>query len=195
MFEHPEFRAVYCGWNRIETFKPTLEGDLSFEILSSRNIIITNTIMMWKEDAIACGGFDPTFKRHQEASLLLNYFRNGGRIGVISDVLVDFDLSDSSNRPSNSDLFEEYTIHMLNSYTDLIEKCELERAGAINDIYSWRYRGILLGHLQARNYGSAIRVYSRMVKKMPIKFNVDLFCYCLKWLERKINGYKSKESD
>lgn len=195
LIKHPEFRAVYCGWNRIETFRPKLEGDLSFEILSSRNIIITNTIMMWREDAINCGGFDPTFKRHQEASLLLNYFRNAGKIGVISDVLVDFDISDRSNSPSNSDLFEEYTIHMLNSYMDLIEKWEQKRHGAKRDIYSWRYIGILLGHLQAQNYKSALRVYKKMVKEMPFKFNFDLLCYISKWIGRKIYGCKIAESN
>ena len=114
LLTHPEFRAVYCGWDRDNRkIIPTKEGDLSFEILSGRNIIITNTIMMWRSDAIACGGWDEELRRHQEAGFLLRYFAYGGKIGVVSRILTEFDISDRSNAAPNSAAFEKNQLFYL----------------------------------------------------------------------------------
>ena len=70
--EHPQFDAVYCGCERDgKVFRPYKEGDLSFEILSGVDIIYTNTILIKRESAIACGGWDERFCRNQEAVFLL----------------------------------------------------------------------------------------------------------------------------
>lgn len=180
LLNHPEYRAVYCGWDRNNRkIIPTLEGDLSFELLSGRNIIITNTIMMWREDAIACGGMDERLKRHEEAGFMLRYFANGGKIGVISKILTEFDVSDRSNAAANSDIFEQQQLEYLDLYKDRIEACELQRKGARKDIYSYRYRGALLAHLKGKNYKGALRIYRKMLTWMPVKFNADLIQYCI----------------
>lgn len=180
LLAHPQYRAVYCGWDRDgRKILPNLEGDLSFELLSGRNIIITNTIMMWRADALACGGWDERLKRHQEAGFLLRYFACGGKIGVVSRILTEFDVSDRSNAATNSEAFELYQLAYLDYYKDRIEACEAQRKGAGKDIYSYRYRGILLSHIKGRNYGAALRIYGQMLQWMPVKFNIDLFSYCI----------------
>lgn len=186
LLEHPEYRAVYCGWNRDDdVVVPTKEGDLSFELLSGTNLIYTNVIMMWREDAIACGGWDETFKRHQEAAFMLRFFRAGGKIGVVSQVLVEFDISDRSNAAANPQVNEEHLQHYLTSYADMIEACENNRKGAKRDIFSYRYRGVLLCYLKYKDFKGGMKVYFRMVKQMPIKFNLDFIKYCLYWVRRE----------
>ncbi|MBE6965543.1 MAG: glycosyltransferase family 2 protein [Ruminococcaceae bacterium] len=181
LLSHPEYRAVYCGWDRAgKKVVPTRTGNLSYNILSGDNIIYTNAIMMWKENALACGGWDETFKRHQEAAFLLRYFRSGEEIGVISKSLVGIDISDRSNMAANSDINQQHVEHYLASYSDIIEACEVQRKGAKRDILSHRYRGVLLAHIKSKNYKSAARVYFNMLKKMPIKFNTDIIRYALK---------------
>jgi len=181
LLSHPEHRAVYCGWDRDnKQFNSGKEGNLSFEILTGRQLVYTNVIMMWRKDAIDCGGWDVTFKRHQEAAFLLRYFRNGGTIGYVPEILVEFDVSDRGNAASNSLVFEEHTRFYLESYKDVIEALDKERHGAKKDIYSWRNRSILLNHLKNKNYKHALRVYWSMMKKMPIKFNLDLCRYVIK---------------
>ena len=181
LLSHPEYRAVYCGWDRDEKkVVPTKTGDLSYDILSGDNIIYTNVIMMWKENALACGGWDETFKRHQEAAFLLRYFRNGGRIGVVSKILVGFDISDRGNAAADSDINQQHLEHYLSSYPDVIDACEAAKKGAKDDIFSHRYRGLLLAHLKSKNYKSAIKLYFQTVKRMPIKFNTDIIRYALK---------------
>lgn len=177
---NPNFKAVYCGWKRNGRSVTLLkEGDLSFEILSGKQLIYTNTILMWKEAAIKCGGWDESFRRHQEAAFLLRYFKIGEKIGVIKEVLVEFDTTDRSNAAKTSLLNEEYTVHYLNTFKDLIYECEKKRKGALKDIYIFRYRGLLLSHLKTKDYKNAFRIYFTMIKKMPIKFNLSLLKYCI----------------
>ena len=85
---------------------------------------------MWKKDALACGGWNETFQRHQEAAFLLRYFRNGGTIGVVPEVLVGFDVSDRSNAASNPQKNEKQTMYYLNSYQDMIDQCGKRRKNA-----------------------------------------------------------------
>lgn len=181
LLSNPQHRAVYCGWNRNnKKFNSGKEGDLSFELLSGKQLIYTNVIMMWREDAINCGGWDVTFKRHQEAAFMLRYFRAGGTVGYVPEILVEFDVSDRGNAAPNAKVNEEQTLHYLNSYVDVIESCEKKRKGAKKDIYSCRYRGIMLGYMKNKDKKGAWSVYKRMIKAMPIKFNVDLLGYALK---------------
>lgn len=188
LLQHPQFRAVYCGWDRDgKVVIPYDEGDLSYNILSGDHIILTNAIMMWKEDALACGGWDETFMRHQEAAFLLRYFRNGGIIGVVSEVLVEFDVSDRSNEAGNSHKHEEQTLHYLNSYQDMIERCAIEKKNADKMIWSHRYRGIFFGYLKNRDIKGAISFWFRYCIKIPFRFSIDLIDYTVERIIRRKN--------
>lgn len=188
LLQHPQFRAVYCGWDRDgKVVIPYDEGDLSYNILSGDHIILTNVIMMWKEDALACGGWDETFMRHQEAAFLLRYFRNGGTIGVVPEVLVEFDVSDRSNEAGNPHKHEEQTLHYLNSYQDMIERCAREKKNADKMIWSHRYRGIFLGYLRARDLKGAFSFWLRYCLKNPFRFSIVLIDYII---ERTIRRKK-----
>lgn len=188
LLSHPEFHAVYCGWNRDGDVGISYDvGDLSYNILSGDHIIYTNVIMMWKKDAIACGGWDETFMRHQEAAFLLRYFRNGGKIGVVPEVLVEFDVSDRSNEAGNPHKHEEQTLYYLNSYLDMIEWCAREKKNADKMIWSHRYRGIFLGYLKARDIKGAISFLFRYCIKIPFRFCIDLIDYII---ERTIRRKK-----
>jgi len=164
---HPQYRAVYCGWNRENhDFIPEGEGDLSFGILSGTNIIITNSIMMWKDDCINCGAWDISLKRHQEAAYFLNYFRNGGLIGRIDEVLVMFDTTDRTN-VSDSKLTEEQLLYLLKKYDDIVQKCEREKSGSRNRIYGCRLLGIVLPYAKNNCYFKAIFKYIFYFLKYP----------------------------
>ena len=181
LLQHPQFHAVYCGWLRDgKSVIPTDEGNLSYNILSGDHIIYTNSIVMWKKDAISCGGWDETFMRHQEAAFLLRYFRNGGSIGVVPEILVEFDVSDRSNAAGNPHKNEEQTMHYLLSYQDMIAQCGKEKKNADKVIWSHRYRGIFLGYLKARDIKGAISFWNRYCKKIPFRFSADMVDYTVK---------------
>lgn len=172
LLSHPEYRAVYCGWivkgNHII---PMGEGDLSYGTLSGTDLIITNSIMMWREDAISCGGWDESLTRHQEAAFLLNYFKNGGLIGRVDEFLIDFDTSDRINAidPKKNENIVNYLLH---KYHDLIDKCESDKAGSKNLIYANRYKAIIFNYLLNHYYYKALIVYFRspfIINKLLIK--------------------------
>lgn len=140
--------------------------------------------MMWKKDALACGGWDETFQRHQEAAFLLRYFRNGGTIGVVPEVLVGFDVSDRSNAASNPQKNEKQTMYYLNSYQDMIDQCGKRRKNADKMIWSHRYRGMLLAYLKAHDLIGATSFYFRYCIKMPVRTFADLVDYTIRYFRR-----------
>ena len=128
LLKHPAFHANYCGWEREgKTVVPVEEGDLSYNILSGDHIIYTNAIVMWKKDAVDCGGWDETFKRHQEAAFLLRYFRTGQKMSCLSEALVTFDTSDRSNATHNPRLNEEQVDYYLNSFLDIVNSFDKKK--------------------------------------------------------------------
>lgn len=193
LIEHREYQAVYCGWERDgEVVIPTHKGDLSYDILSGDHIIYTNVIMMWKDAAVACGGWDETFKRHQEAAFLLRYFRNGGKIGVVEEVLAGFDTSDRSNAASNAAMNEEQVLYYLESYKDMIIQCGMKEKNADKRIYSHRYRGIFLGYLKAKDFKGAFGFYRRKCIKMPLRFMFDMANYAFRYFGKKAGKFYVK---
>lgn len=180
MLNHPEYDAVYCGWTRNnQDIIPTKVGDLTFELLSGINIIFTNTIMVKKSAALQIGGWDERFRRNQEAAFLLRYFYYGYKIGVVSEILVEFDTTDRSNA-SNPKKNEEDFNFFLEIHKDNISRVEKIHKNAKQIIYSYRYRGVLLKYLKDKDYKGAIKLYFKMIKIMPLRFNKDLIEYISK---------------
>ncbi|MGV3073734.1 glycosyltransferase family 2 protein [Clostridium baratii] len=184
LLNNDKYSAVYCGWDRDDKLvNPTLKGDLSLEILSGRNLIYTNCIMIWKECAITIGGWDENFKRNQEAVFLLRLFKNGYEIGSIPDILVKFDVSDRSNELNGIENEKQFK-QFLDVHDDIIRKLDYEKKGSKKLIYMYRYRGVLLNYLKVKDFTNAIKIYFKMIKTMPIYFN----CGLIKYSWRKINN-------
>ena len=174
---HPHHNAVYCGYERgRKTKSPYKEGDLSFELLSGVEIIYTNTIMMQRDCALTCGGWDERFRRNQEAVFLLRYFSHGGTIGVIPDILVKFDISDASNRSKPVQVEKDFDFY-LTVHEKEIEKCCKQYPNAREMIYSYRYRGVFLNYLKYGYMKEAFSLYIRMAKKYPWRFPHDCYLY------------------
>ena len=144
--------------------------------ISGDQIIYTNAIMMWKNNAVQCGGWDETFMRHQEAAFLLRYFYSGNRIGTVPECLVEFDTSDRSN-VANPVMNEKYMDHYLITYNKCIKKCENEKRGSEKRIYTHRYRGVTLNYLKAKQYKNAMRVYWKWMKRYPIAMPISFISY------------------
>lgn len=187
---HNQFRAVYCGWYRDGyNILPEGEGDLSYGILSGYNLIITNTIMMWKRDAIECGGWDENLTRHQEAAFLLNFFRYGGLIGRIGEVLVEFDTSDRAN-VAKAELNESQLMYFLKSNKDLIQRCEESHEGDAAKIYSSRYFGIVLPYMKNGQYTKAFAKYTKFFFRMPL----PMLRVAFKYIKRRMSSDYIKQT-
>lgn len=185
LINNEKYNAVYCGWKRDDNeVIPTKNGDLTFEILSGISLIYTNVIMMKREVALSIGGWDESFRRNQEAAFLLRYFKYGHMIGVVSKVLVDFDTSDRSNS-SNPQQNEKDFEYFLSIHKEQIDKCSNKSPKAQSTIYSYRYRGVLLSYIKNKDIYNASRLYFKITRKIPIKYNLDIAKYIIRKLQKK----------
>lgn len=181
---HPQFEAVYCGYERdgIAAY-PYKDGDLTFELLSGIEIIYTNTIMIKRESAVACGGWDERFRRNQEAVFLLHFFSWGGMIGALPEVLVQFDVSDAANR--SDPLQHERDMDLFLSINEAeIERCRTRYTDSCQMIYSYRYRGVLLNFIKHGYWINALVLYRKMARALPGRFTRD----CAFYIWRRLTG-------
>lgn len=183
--ENLNYDGVYCGWREGDNLIiPKYEGDLTFYLLSGQVRIITNAIMVTKKSIIEFNGWDESFRRNQEAAFLLRFFKAGYKLGFVSDVLFKIDNEVSTNA-SNAVQNEEDFDYYLDAHKDQI-KASSKKMGINKDvIYSYRYRGVLLRYLKHRDISGALKLYFKMIKKMPIRFNKDLLIYIIKKIQEK----------
>lgn len=182
---HPCYDGVYCAWKKGKnTFLPKYDGDLTFELLSGEAYIITNAIMVTKESAIAIKGFDETFRRNQEAAFLLRFFDAGYLIGKVPFVLFDVELGSSENASNPVQNEKDFDYYLKFHERQVSESAKRSKRNK-NIIYSHRYRGVLLTYLKSNDYKGALKVYLKMLRKIPFKFNQDLIIYIFKKIQGK----------
>lgn len=187
LLNNPEYDAVYCGYIRYgKLFLPKKEGNLTFEVLSGTSQIITNTIMIKKEAALNSGGWDERFSRNQEAAFLIRFFNKGYKIGVVDEVLVMFDTSDRSNNP-NPRKYEKNIDFFLSVHKKQINECDEKIPSAKKIIFSSRYRAVLLNYLKNKDILGALKLYIKLLKLFPIRFNIDLLNYIFSKLKSRVS--------
>lgn len=168
------YDAVYCGWNRdgIDEI-PSESGNLSFQVLSGDVIILTNTIMMRTKIAKKIGGWDETYRRHQEVGFLMRFFDAGYKIGLVDKSLIRYDMTDRSNA-SNPVRNEEDTEYMLSNQQNRINKFSKKDQ---KYIYSNRFKSIFLNYLKNKKYLKGLEFYIKATIKYPVTFNVRILSY------------------
>lgn len=171
LLKNPEYKAVYCGLQRGEKVETSNQvGDLTYEQLTGTNIIDTNMILMERSIALTCGGWDERLRRNQDVSFMLRYFKTGNKVGVVNEVLAYYDYTDRSN-VSNPVQYEKDTELFLKLYYDQIKICQQRIKNAEKNIYSYRYRAVLLNYLKHKKFIGAIKVYFKMLIKAPLISN------------------------
>lgn len=180
-----EYKAVYCGWiKNDEVHLPRFKGDVTLQLLSGEALIITGSIMMNRETIIAIGGWDETFRRNQEAALMLRFFKHDYKIGFVNEALFKINLDDRSN-VSDPKRTEEDFNHFLETHKEQIETSAVQHKVNKNYIYSHRYRGVFMNYLKYGDIKSALKLYLRLMTKIPLRFNKDLLVYTIKKLQGK----------
>lgn len=180
---HRSYEGAYCGWQEgTNKIRPRHKGDLSFHLLSGEVRIVTNAIMVTKQSALSIDGWDESFRRNQEAAFLLRFFDANYKIGYVPDILFDQDTEDSENA-SNALQNEKDFDYYLDVHERQIEESANELNRDKDIIYSYRYRGVLLRYLKQKNFLGALKIYFKMSKKMPLRFNKDLFIYIFSFVK------------
>lgn len=169
--EHSEFDAVYCLARREKYGCPNyiLEGNGTRNILLLSSNYYTPTLMFRREALEAIGGFDETFRRHQDFELLLRFFAAGYKIGCVPEVLVEIGLNQGENTPVGKKV-EELKSYFFSKFDTFIKKEDEITPGFANMVYATHYAGVFLSHLKTKDYKLALRVIGRYFFKSPISF-------------------------
>lgn len=173
---HSQFDAAYCLASRqnkpIETIP--YEGDVSYELLLGKSSIFTPTMFFKKEMLINIGGFDESFRRHQDYELLLRFFAKGYRIGCLTEILTDLGTNEGENIPHGEQL-ENLKKHFLNNFSSQIDTLEEKHPGARNRITASHYSKVFIDHIKTHNWKLAIRILQKYFFKNPSIFIIQIY--------------------
>jgi glycosyltransferase involved in cell wall biosynthesis len=176
-----EHNGVYCG--RIEKGREvigTISGDLSKEILSLSFTPTTPALMFRGEVINSIGGFDESFKRHQDFELLLRYFRDNS-LGVIPEPLVEIGQNEGENE-LHGEILEKNKEFFLGLFKDEIDRIDNIEKGFKKSVYIAHYVPIFWDHISQINLLRALKIYMKGIKFSYFKFNKGIINYFFKYL-------------
>lgn len=180
--ENPQFDAVYCGYiQKGREYLPTAGGDLSFEILSCSGSVPTTTILMKKSALIDIGGFNESYRRHQDLEMLMRFFTKY-RIIPVPKILAHKVDDNGANKLHGKDL-EALKEKFLNEFSQNLKKLpKSQQKKAIS--YNWAE--VWADYLHYGPIKDAWRVFLKNFTRYPIAF----FNACLRktadWLAYKL---------
>lgn len=183
--KHIEYDAVYCG--RVQKGRKIygiLEGDLSKEILTQTFTPTTPALMFRKAALEKIGGFDESFRRHQDYELLLKFFRDY-KMGSIREPLVEIGQNAGENELHGEKL-EENKIRFLKIFENDINRIDNEDSGFRDRVYISHYRSVFCDHLSMKFWKKACDIYVKGCKISFVKFNLNIIKYLIYYIRVKV---------
>lgn len=173
---HSDHDAVYCLARRSKygCSQRIIEGDGTREILLLESNFFTPSLMFRREALEAINGFDESFRRHQDYELLLRYFAAGYKIGCVPEVLIEIGMNMGENTPTGKKV-DELKAYFFSKFDRFILKEDAKTPGFAKKVYARHYAGVFLSHIKTRNFGRAIRVFTKYFFKAPIVFTKVLY--------------------
>lgn len=169
MDAHPEFSASYT-WrydssNKIVSCSMT--GDLSKEMLKLQFLPTTITLMIRRNCYEDIGGFDPSFKRHQDIEFLLRFFEKY-KIGVVEKPLSRI-IGGHPNTLHGYKL-EELKNQFLNRFDKKINEIDQFSQGFKKEVYSVHYANVVRDHMTHGHPYMALRLSLKCLIKYDVVF-------------------------
>lgn len=167
---HKEYQAVYnlATINGLPIKTIPYEGDVTIPLLKNETRMFTPTLMFWKYTLDKIGGFDESFKRHQDYELLIKFFSNGYKMGCIKTVYTNInDLG--GNRVEGRDL-EKLKASYLNVFEPVLDRLEAENPGIKKNIIVNNYASVFISHIATHHYYRAAVLLFRYGVQNPRAF-------------------------
>ena len=113
------------------------EDNVIIPLLMNRSRMYTSTLLMTRKSVEAIGGFDESFRRHQDYDLLVRFFDAGFKIGCLKKILVLYTpLGGNSLR--NKD-FIKLKDQFLDAFDGVLNKLDKNTPGLKKRIYAANY--------------------------------------------------------
>ncbi len=155
-----DYALTYCSLDRyidgkyVQTFKKTGNGSLLYEVLMHKVVIGSSTLLMKKKAYEKIGGFDESFRRHQDweftARIAAEYkVKAIEEVGIIGHYV-------NRNGPKNYETAKEYRVHYIEKMMSYIET--LSKKQQKNIIVS-NYVSVMMQLLRKGKIGKFIQEY------------------------------------
>lgn len=127
-------------------------GNIFPEVMMRKIHAPSSVLMFSKEAAVSIGGFDTSFKRHQDWEFV-DRMAQKYKIGVVSDPCIDryICLRNSASNPKQYEKNRLFYLEKMRSYIDELTKSDKQY------MYDFHYRSICKEYLKSKDFYNAIR--------------------------------------
>ncbi len=179
-----KFQAVYCWrYQHGEVIKYEKVGDLSEELLTLTFTPYTSSIMIKKECYQDLGGFDESYRRHQDYEFLLRFFERFS-IGVIREPLIEIIGNDVNNGLKGIEL-ERLKDQFLNQFSHQIDIVDKKQKNFKKLVLSKHYSTVFFSYCRLFRIGSASRIFLKYSLICGLSFWKCNLSYLIKYLSVK----------
>lgn len=170
MHHNKQYDCVYClaYINNREEYTKCYEGNATMPMLMNRTKMFTPCLVFQAASLKAIGGFDESFRRHQDYELLTKFFSHDFQIGCLRERLVVIH-SLGGNVPSMTD-FIGLKKKFLETFSPLINELESRFPGARNKIVASNFAVVFDSAIASHNLRIAFNVLISYMGKSPISF-------------------------
>jgi glycosyltransferase involved in cell wall biosynthesis len=188
MDNHPEYGASYTWreYNNGSIISCNKSGDLSKEILTLKFFPSTITLMIRKECYEAIGGFDETFRRHQDFEFLLRYF-DKFEIGVVKEPLSRIIGGENGDGRPRGKEYEEIKKQFFQTFNNKINEIELLEPGFKNKVYSAHYADLFTSYIHNKHYIWGAQILIRYTFNTHGELLKDIVAHYKDSIRRRIN--------
>lgn len=149
------------------------EGNAIVPLLMNRSRMYTSTLLMTRQSLELIGGFDESFRRHQDYELLIKFFRNGFKIGCLQEVLVSYTPLGGNNLKGSD--YEKLKDKYLATFMPVLDELESTKKGIKKRIIAANYCVVFYIDLANKNYKNALKVFVKHFKDSPSAFVGQFF--------------------
>jgi len=183
--KNQQFQACYC-WRTQNNKKicGMFEGDLSEQLLDLTFTPTTSAIMLTKCSYDIIGGFDESYKRHQDYEFLLRYFKKF-KMGVVPEVLLGFIGNEVDNRVYGKKLYD-LKVTFFSQFETEINKLELNKEGYRKRVYAAHFSNACVQFIKRGNFILAIKAYFCYGRIGGTLFWNEFFRIVFNWIKKKV---------
>lgn len=168
--EHQGYDCVYClsSMNGKREYIIPFEDNAIVPLLMNRTKMFTPSLMFTKTSLDSIGGFDESFRRHQDYELLVKYFAAGYKICCLKEVLTMI-RGLGGNRPSIEN-FKLLKDRFLELFSSVIESLDNQKNGTKKAIIAANYAVVFDAAIASKKIAFAFKVFTEFFFVSPRYF-------------------------
>ena len=168
--EHHGYDCVYClsSMNGKREYIIPFEDNAIVPLLMNRTKMFTPSLMFTKTSLDSIGGFDESFRRHQDYELLVKYFAAGYKICCLKEVLTMI-RGLGGNRPSIEN-FKLLKDRFLELFSSVIESLDNQKNGTRKAIIAANYAVVFDAAIASKKIAFAFKVFTEFFLVSPRYF-------------------------